>query len=171
LHQCYFLASSPKPVSGYNFPNLEAIQPYLEPTASGPSTQWALATARRLNCLVVVGYPEVALEVDSLPSNVSNTSVFEPDHAGLIKAGAKYNSAVTVTPDGHIVAHYRKSFLYFTDATWAVEGPGFHAGILPLELNESITTEMRVTMGICMDINPYNCSFQMVIRLTSSNKS
>jgi len=111
----------------------------------------------------------VALEGGSLPSNISSTSVFKPDRAGLIKAGAKYNSAVTVAPHGHIVAHYRKSFLYFTDATWAVEGPGFHAGILPLELNESITAEMRVTMGICMDINPYNCSFKPKTRLTSSN--
>jgi protein N-terminal amidase len=150
----------PKSHLGYNFPNLEAIQPHLEPTASGPSTQWALTTARRLNCLVVVGYPEVALDASSLPSNVSSASVFAPDHAGLIKAGANYNSAVTVSPDGHIVAHYRKSFLYFTDATWAIEGPGFHAGMLPLRMGQSERVppaETRITMGVCMDINPYNC--------------
>ena len=43
--------------SGYNFPNLAAIQPYLEPTAAGPSTQWAIETARRGNFHVIVGYP------------------------------------------------------------------------------------------------------------------
>ena len=146
-----------KLVLGYNFPNLEAIQPHLEPTASGPSTQWALATARRLNCLVVVGYPEVALEPSSLPSNVYSCSVFAPDHAGLIKSGANHNSAVTVAPTGNIVAHYRKSFLYLTDATWAIEGPGFHAGSLPLRMNELAEPLLPVTMGVCMDINPYNC--------------
>ena len=94
----------------------------------------------------------MALEPSSLPSNVYSTSVFAPDHAGFIKSRANYNSAVIIAADGHIVAHYRKSFLYSTDATWAVEGPGFHAGTLPLRKNE-----LAVTMGVCMDINPYNC--------------
>ncbi|KAK2787752.1 Carbon-nitrogen hydrolase [Onygenales sp. PD_10] len=46
--------------SGYNFPSLKAIKPYLEPTEAGPTAQWARATARRLGCVVCVGYPEMA---------------------------------------------------------------------------------------------------------------
>jgi len=75
-----------------------------------------------------------------------------------VSPGSNYNSAVTVAPNGQIVAHYRKSFLYYTDATWAKEGTGFHAGALPLPWSRGGTEqgETRVTMGICMDINPYN---------------
>ncbi|MCJ1322656.1 hypothetical protein MMC15_008005 [Xylographa vitiligo] len=44
--------------TGYNFPSLGAITPFLEPTGSGPTAQWAIRTARRLRCTVCVGYPE-----------------------------------------------------------------------------------------------------------------
>src|SRR5690349_19528964 len=46
--------------TGYNHPSLSAIAPYLEPTADGPSTRWAIRTAKRLKCTVAVGYPEAA---------------------------------------------------------------------------------------------------------------
>ncbi|KAJ9627202.1 hypothetical protein H2203_003664 [Taxawa tesnikishii (nom. ined.)] len=112
--------------SGYNFPSLEAIKPYLEPTAGGISTQWAQSTARRLNCHVTVGYPEI-------------TTASPPKH---------YNSLVTVSPTGEIVATYRKSFLYYTDETWASEGDaGFYHGPLG--------ALGPACMGICMDINPH----------------
>ncbi|KAI9746481.1 MAG: hypothetical protein M1818_000194 [Claussenomyces sp. TS43310] len=40
-----------------------------------------------------------------------------------------YSSAVTVNSDGETIANYRKSFLYRTDETWALEGPdGFYDG-------------------------------------------
>ncbi|KAK5185141.1 hypothetical protein LTR16_009880, partial [Cryomyces antarcticus] len=81
----------------YNFPSLEAIIPFLEPTAAGPTTQWAQATARRFKCHVTVGYPETTGE-------------------------HYYNSAVTVSPAGLVIANYRKSFLYYTDMIWADEG-------------------------------------------------
>ncbi|KAK5169253.1 hypothetical protein LTR04_005996 [Oleoguttula sp. CCFEE 6159] len=109
--------------SGYNFPSLEAIIPFLEPTAAGPTTQWAQATARRFKCHVTVGYPETTGE-------------------------HYYNSAVTVSPAGLVIANYRKSFLYYTDMIWADEGDyGFFAGPLGALGNAA--------MGICMDINPY----------------
>ncbi|TKA66402.1 hypothetical protein B0A49_08958 [Cryomyces minteri] len=109
--------------SGYKFPSLEAIIPFLEPTAAGPTTQWAQATARRFKCHVTVGYPEIT----------------EEHH---------YNSAVTVSPAGLVIANYRKSFLYYTDMTWADEGDhGFFAG--------SLGALGNAAMGICMDINPY----------------
>ncbi|KZF22616.1 carbon-nitrogen hydrolase [Xylona heveae TC161] len=112
--------------TGYNFRSLAAISHYLEPTAAGPSTRWAQETAKRLNCHVTVGYPEITLN----------------------NPAQRFNSAVTVSPEGTILANYRKHFLYETDENWAQEGPeGFFAG----ELGKL----GRVTMGICMDINPY----------------
>ena len=59
-----------------------------------------------------------------------------------------YNSLVTVSPEGNIVATYRKSFLYYTDETWASEGDkGFFHG--------DLGSLGPACMGICMDINPY----------------
>ena len=53
-----------------------------------------------------------------------------------------------MSPAGEVVARYRKSFLYYTDETWASEGDaGFFNGPLG-ELGSAC-------MGICMDINPY----------------
>jgi len=37
--------------------------------------------------------------------------------------------------------NYRKSFLYYTDETWALEGPGFYGGVIK-DLG-------NVAMGIC----------------------
>jgi protein N-terminal amidase len=55
---------------------------------------------------------------------------------------------VTVSPTGKILANYRKTFLYYTDETWSAEGPSnFYSGTLG--------TLGNVTLGICMDINPY----------------
>ena len=110
---------------GYNFPNLQAITPYLEPTSAGPSTQWAITTARRLSCTVNVGYPEI-------------TSDDPPK---------RYNTVVSISSAGQVLASYRKTFLYYTDETWASEGDsGFYNG--------SLGHLGQACMGICMDINP-----------------
>ncbi len=111
---------------GYNFPSLEAITPFLEETTAGTTTRWAQSTARRLGCCVTVGYPEVT---SSTPAR-------------------RYNSTVTVARNGSVLVNYRKTFLYYTDETWASEGePRFFVGQLG-ELG-------LVAHGICMDINPY----------------
>ncbi|KFY15957.1 hypothetical protein V492_01659 [Pseudogymnoascus sp. VKM F-4246] len=116
--------------TGYNFKSLHAIAPFLEPTTSGPSTDWARATAHKLNCTVVVGYPETV--------DVSAKWPTSPEY---------YNSAVAVSPSGATLANYRKSFLYYTDETWALEGPdGFFGG--------EFKGLGNVAMGICMDLNP-----------------
>lgn len=105
---------------GYNFPSIQAITPYLEPTTSGASTAWAIKTALRLQCHVSVGYPEI-------------TSGSSP---------ARYNSAVLVSPKGKVLVNYRKSFLYYTDETWADEGKeGFFTG--------DVEDLGSVAMGIC----------------------
>lgn len=138
--------------TGYNFPSLSAIKPYLEPAGQGPSGIWAKETARRIGCKVCVGYPEVVAE---------NTEDNEKE--------AYYNSLLVVDGNGEVLVNYRKSFLYYTDETWALEGDvkrGFAR--LPFQAsmggenggggggsgNEEDTT-VATTFGICMDINPY----------------
>ncbi|GAO50083.1 carbon-nitrogen hydrolase [Saitoella complicata NRRL Y-17804] len=112
--------------TGYNFPTPEDIRPFLEPTAAGATTAWAKGVARKWGMHVLVGYPELC----SLKGTV-------------------YNSAVFVSPTGDVIANYRKHFLYSTDERWgASEGPGFWKGWVG-------TLGKRVTLGICMDLNPY----------------
>jgi len=153
------LAASPSPAdldllvlpelafTGYNFPSAEAIKPYLEPTTAGPSTLWATATAKRLRCHVIVGYPEVALEADN--DRTRPGAEAQTNTAAQPTKEVSYNSTVTISPTGEILATYRKSFLYYTDESWAQEGkPGFYYGDLGGSLG-------KVAHGICMDINPY----------------
>jgi len=117
--------------TGYNFKSLQHITPYLEPTTSGITSLWARTTALKHDCVVTVGYPE---KVDITPKWPAN-----PEY---------YNSAITVNSEGETIANYRKSFLYYTDETWALEGPdGFYDG--------EIEGLGNVAMGICMDLNPY----------------
>lgn len=113
-------------ILGYNYKSLDEIGFHLEPTAAGPSTVWARSMARRLKCFVCVGYPEY-----------SATSPASP-HMAM----SKYNSAVLVSPQGNVVANYRKHFLYSTDEAWAEEGKeGFFAG--------DIEGLGKLAMGIC----------------------
>ncbi|KAL2068253.1 hypothetical protein VTL71DRAFT_16351 [Oculimacula yallundae] len=116
--------------TGYNFRSLQHISPYLEPTTAGITSLWARTTALKYDCAVTAGYPE---KVDITPKWPAN-----PEY---------YNSAVTVNAEGETVANYRKSFLYYTDETWALEGSGFFDG--------TIAGLGNVAMGICMDLNPY----------------
>ncbi|KAK6206188.1 N-terminal amidase [Colletotrichum tabaci] len=117
--------------TGYNFKSLQHISHFLEPSGSGITSLWARTTALKYNCNVVVGYPE---KVD-----VSSKWPTGPEF---------YNSAIIVNGDGETIANYRKSFLYHTDETWALEGgKGFYEGCIPGLGNTSI--------GICMDLNPY----------------
>ncbi|ETN40633.1 uncharacterized protein HMPREF1541_04912 [Cyphellophora europaea CBS 101466] len=130
--------------TGYNHPSLSAIAPYLEPTAAGPSTRWAARTALRLKCTVAVGYPEAAEEGNFNTAYDAKITAEEGTVA--------YNALVIVDSTGEVVAHYRKSFLYYTDETWAQEGQGFFAGVLPMG---AAGHRMKAVAGICMDINPY----------------
>ncbi|GAB0136590.1 hypothetical protein EsDP_00004887 [Epichloe bromicola] len=117
--------------SGYNFKSLQDITPFLEHSGSGITSLWARTIALKYNCYVTVGYPE---KVDVSPMWPTG-----PEY---------YNSAIVVNGEGETVANYRKSFLYYTDETWALEGnKGFYDGFLPGLGNTSI--------GICMDLNPY----------------
>ncbi|TVY19325.1 Protein N-terminal amidase [Lachnellula arida] len=126
--------------SGYNFKSLQHISPFLEPTTAGITSLWARTTALKYDCVVTVGYPE---KVDITPKWPAS-----PEY---------YNSAIIVNAEGETIANYRKSFLYYTDETWALEGPdGFFDG--------EVDGLGNVAMGICkwptksferMDLNPY----------------
>ncbi|KAK6193242.1 centromere/microtubule-binding protein cbf5 [Pestalotiopsis sp. IQ-011] len=117
--------------SGYNFKTLREIYPFLEPTGTGITSVWARSVALKYDCAVAVGYPETA--------DVSHKWPTSPEY---------YNSLIMVNKDGDAWALYRKSHLYYTDETWALEGPeGFWKGYLP--------GIGKIAMGICMDINPY----------------
>jgi protein N-terminal amidase len=73
---------------------------------------WARTTALKYNCFVGVGYPEKVDVTQKWPTS--------PEY---------YNSLIVVNGEGETVANYRKSFLYYTDETWALEGPdGFFDG-------------------------------------------
>ncbi|XHG00178.1 hypothetical protein AWENTII_003644 [Aspergillus wentii] len=57
-----------------------------------------------------------------------------------------------VDEQGEVIVNYRKSFLYYTDETWAAEGNverGYH------ELSMKDDKKVATSFGICMDINPY----------------
>ncbi|KAI4192492.1 MAG: hypothetical protein LQ346_004291, partial [Caloplaca aetnensis] len=161
--------------TGYNYPSLPAITPYLEPPVRGPSTQWALRTASRLQCLVTVGYPELASRSPPSPYTLRPTMVeLGPRRVDYYTLTA-YNAVVTVNPRGEVVARYRKSNLYYTDEVWAQEGPeGFVAhdvtfGGKPNRLSseeavgetaapdgQATTETIRTTFAICMDLNPHH---------------
>lgn len=112
-------------VTGYNFKSLEHISPYVEPTTDGVTAKWARGTALEYSCVVAVGYPEK-----------TDVNLEEPKHP------KRYNSVVTVDPKGTIIGNYRKTFLYYTDVTWAQEGPdGFFSG--------QIEGLGHTAMGIC----------------------
>ncbi|MCJ1247873.1 Carbon-nitrogen hydrolase [Trapelia coarctata] len=188
-------------MSGYNFPSLSAISPYLEPTAAGPTARWAFATAKRLGCVVSIGYPERAtregervlrslgvLTRGGVAAGVSagverveygtrgdNTPATRPQvlatqeqrngsgvpvlanglstRAGEDRRGDEekyaasiynYNSTLTVSPTGEVLAHYRKTHLYYTDETWALPSPsGWLTTDIPLPSTPSIAPMAR----------------------------
>lgn len=86
-----------------------------------------------MQCKVCVGYPEI--EKDSQ----------QPDQVTY------YNSLLVVDEKGEVIHNYRKSFLYYTDETWAAEGQ-IERGFRDLQIQEK---RVATSFGICMDINPY----------------
>ncbi|OTA90248.1 hypothetical protein M434DRAFT_398125 [Hypoxylon sp. CO27-5] len=117
--------------TGYNFKSLQQISPYLEPQGSGISALWARTTALKYNCVTLVGYPEQADIKTKWPTS--------PEY---------YNSVIIINGEGETIGNYRKSFLYYTDETWALEGQdGFWEGFIP--------GLGHTSLGVCMDLNPY----------------
>ncbi|KAK9445062.1 hydrolase, carbon-nitrogen family protein [Metarhizium brunneum] len=117
--------------SGYNFKSLGDISQFLEPSVSGISSLWARTTALKYDCTVIAGYPEKVDPTFKWPTN--------PEY---------YNAAIIVNGEGETVANYRKTHLYYTDETWALEGPAGFFG-------ERLDGLGPTAIGICMDLNPY----------------
>lgn len=138
--------------TGYNHPSIAAIAPYLEPTADGPSTRWAIRTATRLKCTVAVGYPEAAAPSSPNGDGGGNWNTAYDSHITANESTIAYNSLVFVDAKGQVVAHHRKHFLYFTDDNWAKEGTSFYSGVIPIGDGGQ---RVKAAAGICMDINPY----------------
>jgi protein N-terminal amidase len=114
---------------------LKHISPFLEQAGSGITSLWARTTALKYDCTVVVGYPE---KVDVSAKRVAAKRPASPGYE-------YYNSAIVVNGDGDGIGNYRKSFLYYTDETWALEGAdGF--------FNREIPGLGSVALGICTDL-------------------
>eukprot|EP00736_Rhodelphis_marinus_P001904 Rmarinus@m.2730 len=117
----------------YEFPDKAAALDVLESKGCGPTYEWCLDVARRLNCIVVCGYGEVCRS----EATESGASDGEPKY---------FNAAMVVSPEG-LKASIAKHFLYSTDKQWAHAGPSFRTVNIP-KLG-------KCCVAICMDINPY----------------
>ncbi|KAF3482515.1 N-terminal amidase [Arthroderma uncinatum] len=157
--------------SGYNFPSLKAVRPYLEPSEAGPSARWARSVAQKLGSVVAVGYPEICPSIQGKSPLQGNTegngAQSEDEH--------RFNSLIVVKESGETLVNYRKHHLYYTDDPWAHEGESHESGFFSMPLataalpqkisrdsNGSVPdmpsfprNEIPTTVGICMDINPY----------------
>nr|CCA23339.1 hypothetical protein FG07204.1 [Albugo laibachii Nc14] len=115
--------------TGYVFKSRKEIEPFAECSDGGVTFNWAKKHARRLLCTVICGYVEMEKQDHEPPKF--------------------YNSMLMVDPDGQVVCNPRKTFLYETDKPWATAGDGFISLFCP-------ALKKNVSLGICMDINPYN---------------
>ncbi|OMJ65907.1 hypothetical protein SteCoe_37439 [Stentor coeruleus] len=112
--------------TGYSFRDRQEISRLLEePNDQYPTFRWCSEQATRLMAYVFCGYPEKF-----------------GDHA--------YNSMMVVSPNGQLVQNCRKTFLFEMDKTWAEEGDGFKCADIEIR-----GRRLKVGLGICMDINPY----------------
>ena len=84
-----------------------------------------MTTASRLACTVVIGYPETTTNPSVIPTTVrperpeDTAQKASGDDITATSAHKTYNfnSTLAVDPSGRVLAHYRKSYLYYTDAT------------------------------------------------------
>jgi protein N-terminal amidase len=110
-----------------------AISDYLEDAGTGITFQLCSYLATWLKCYVFAGYPE---RLDRTLEDAEDG-----------QEGA--NSAHIIKPDGKSLLNYRKTNLFCVDKYWAKPGSGFALVDLPAPLS------IRVTLGICMDLNPH----------------
>lgn len=111
---------------GYIFKSQEDIEPFLEEYNKGPTYDLCSELSKRLNCYVFMGYAE----------RLSNTL---------------YNSCMITDRTGLPLPSYHKTFLFEKDKTWCVEGDSFGY----LEIISHQGKKVKLGIGICMDINPY----------------
>lgn len=78
-----------------------------------------LNKAIRLECFVIVGYPQKTGKVEA------NLDIGRKTQKVEAIDQHNYNSICCVDPKGRLIHTYQKAFLYETDENWAAEGPGF----------------------------------------------
>ena len=114
-------------LSGYIFDNAQDIQPYMSLYNQGEQYEFVSNLSKRLKCYSFLGYAEVT------------------------QKGHYYNSCFIITPEGESLPSYRKHFLYTDDERWSLEGKNFGY----IEINTKKGIQLKLGIGICMDINPY----------------
>jgi protein N-terminal amidase len=115
--------------------------PSLQFSKIGYEGSLSFSLLQRVVCNTNATTPSFSTDTDATQHTSTNGNPTEPIYK-------RYNSTVTVSPTGDILANYRKSFLYYTDESWAAEGPtGFFC--------DTLGSLGKVGLGICMDINPY----------------
>lgn len=114
-------------LTGYNFDSVEEVLPYTSLYTSGPTFDFCSELSKRLECYVFLGYPEKT------------------------ESGEFYNSCMITNRKGESLLNYRKHFLYDTDKNWCKEGDNFGY----LEITSRTGKVVKLGIGICMDINPY----------------
>ena len=114
-------------LTGYIFDDLSDIKPYLSYYNKGIQYDFASNLAKQFECYVFLGYPEITED------------------------NKYYNSCMILEPNGNSLPSYHKHFLYKDDKTWCIEGDSF--GYLEIKTKKGI--QLKLGIGICMDINPY----------------
>ena len=114
-------------LSGYIFTDIKDIEPTLSYFDKGIQYEFASNLAKKLKSYVFLGYPEKTYD------------------------NKYYNSLMIITPEGKSLPSYHKHFLYKDDKTWCIEGENFGY----LEIKTKNGKELKLGLGICMDINTY----------------
>uniref|UniRef100_A0A060T7K6 ARAD1D03806p n=1 Tax=Blastobotrys adeninivorans TaxID=409370 RepID=A0A060T7K6_BLAAD len=127
--RCDLLVLPEFALTGYKFNSAKDIDPYLELEGKGPSGNWASKISKRLGCHTLIGYPERD-----------------------VTANKTFNSASMFGPSGDLMFTHRKAFLYDTDEQFGCsEGSHEFQSHGPL----ASLANLKVQVGICMDLNPY----------------
>lgn len=128
-------------LTGYLFKDPEAIFPMAE-SQSGWTFQQMSSIAKRFNAYVVCGY----CEKDPIPGIASEENYDEAD----VKNWILYNSAMLIDRQGNFQHNYRKTFRFTPDIRYYTKGPGFSTTFI----KNLSGTELKISIAICMDINP-----------------
>ncbi|EFP89162.2 Carbon-nitrogen hydrolase [Puccinia graminis f. sp. tritici] len=121
--------------TGYNFRSFEDIEPYIESEVDGITITWAKETAKKLNCHVIIGFPQ---------------KIQEPDVKQI------YNAMGIVSNQGELIKVYHKTQLYPpVDPLWARPGAGFSMVDLNIaRVDGQRGKPVNCCVGICMDLSP-----------------
>lgn len=120
-------------LTGYNFKSKQDIDSFCDDTYdkeeiySQKTLSFGSELSKKYSSYVLIGFPE--------KSNLNY-----------------YNSVYLINREGKIESIIRKTFLYETDYKWASEGDSFKT----IELISRKGDKIKVALGICMDINPYD---------------